>query len=66
MQRWVLGAWGCGAFGNDAARIVQDFRAALEARAGAFDQVVFAVTDWSLERCFLDPFTAQLAQPTPG
>jgi uncharacterized protein (TIGR02452 family) len=53
----VLGAWGCGAFANDPARTARDFRAALEATfAGAFREVVFAVTDWSPERRFLGPF----------
>ena len=62
----VLGAWGCGAFGNDAARTARDFRAALEEQAGVFEQVVFAVTDWSPERRFLGPFAAQLARPKSG
>jgi uncharacterized protein (TIGR02452 family) len=53
----VLGAWGCGAFGNDARRTARDFRSALEGEfAGAFSDVVFAVTDWSSERRFLSPF----------
>lgn len=55
----VLGAWGCGAFRNDAARTSRDFRSALEDHAGAFDEVVFAVTDWSPERRFLAPFAAE-------
>lgn len=53
----VLGAWGCGAFGNDPARTARDFRAALEGPfRGAFREVVFAITDWSPERRFLGPF----------
>jgi uncharacterized protein (TIGR02452 family) len=53
----VLGAWGCGAFGNDAHRTARDFRAALEGPfGGVFAEVVFAVTDWSPERRFLGPF----------
>ena len=53
----VLGAWGCGAFGNDARRTASDFRSALEgAFAGAFSEVVFAITDWSPTRRFLGPF----------
>lgn len=53
----VLGAWGCGAFGNDPARTAQDFREALDGPfAGAFRHVVFAITDWSPERRFLGPF----------
>lgn len=53
----VLGAWGCGAFGNDPARTARDFHAALAGEFnGAFVQVVFAIADWSPERRFLAPF----------
>ena len=53
----VLGAWGCGAFGNDPRRTAVDFRDALENDfRGAFSEVVFAITDWSPERKFLGPF----------
>lgn len=53
----VLGAWGCGAFGNDPERTACDFRDALLGPClGAFREVVFAVTDWSPERRFLGPF----------
>jgi len=53
----VLGAWGCGAFGNDARRTALDFRQAIEQEyAGAFSDIVFAITDWSSERKFLGPF----------
>jgi uncharacterized protein (TIGR02452 family) len=53
----VLGAWGCGAFGNDASRTAVDFRQALENEfRGAFSDIVFAITDWSPERNFLRPF----------
>ena len=53
----VLGAWGCGAFGNDPRRTAADFREALETSyRGNFSEVVFAVTDWSPERKTLGPF----------
>jgi len=53
----VLGAWGCGAFGNDPARTAHDFREALNGPfLGAFKEVVFAIADWSPERRFLGPF----------
>lgn len=53
----VLGAWGCGAFGNDAKRTAADFRLALECDfEGAFAEVVFAITDWSPKRRYLQPF----------
>jgi uncharacterized protein (TIGR02452 family) len=57
----VLGAWGCGAFKNDPLTTARDFRQALETgHAGAFSEVVFAITDWSAERRFLGPFRDEL------
>ncbi len=53
----VLGAWGCGAFGNDPESTACAFREALEGPfAQAFDHVVFAITDRSPERRTLGPF----------
>ena len=53
----ILGAWGCGAFGNDTWKTARDFRQALETEfTGAFSEIVFAITDWSPERKFLGPF----------
>jgi uncharacterized protein (TIGR02452 family) len=61
----VLGAWGCGAFGNDPQRTAVDFRHALENHfRGAFSEVVFAITDWSPERRFLGPFRDVFAPDT--
>ncbi|WP_295606963.1 TIGR02452 family protein [uncultured Lamprocystis sp.] len=55
----VLGAWGCGTYGNDPARIAAIFHEALQEQAGAFQSVVFAIADWSPERRFLAPFAAE-------
>lgn len=54
----VLGAWGCGAFGNDPGRTARDFRAALESEDfdGVFSDITFAIADWSPKRRFLGPF----------
>jgi uncharacterized protein (TIGR02452 family) len=53
----ILGAWGCGAFGNDSEEIAELFREALRCRfSGIFAQVVFAITDWSKEQRFIGPF----------
>jgi uncharacterized protein (TIGR02452 family) len=53
----VLGAWGCGAFGNDGHSIAALFKEAFDVRfAGVFEQVVFAITDWSPEHRFIGPF----------
>lgn len=61
----ILGAWGCGAFGNDPKRTATDFRHALETDfRGAFSEVVFAIADWSPEREFLGPFRDSFASPS--
>jgi uncharacterized protein (TIGR02452 family) len=59
----VLGAWGCGAFGNDPERTARAFRSALEGEfRGAFREVAFAIADWSPERRFLGPFRDVMAE----
>lgn len=53
----VLGAWGCGARGNQAKQTAADFRHALENDyRGVFSHVLFAIADWSAERKYLGPF----------
>lgn len=53
----VLGAWGCGAFGNDPQMVAGLFREALMVDfRGTFARVIFAVTDWSPEEKFIGPF----------
>ncbi len=53
----VLGAWGCGAFGNDPYLTAMDFKSALENEfRNIFNHVVFAITDWSSDRRFISPF----------
>lgn len=55
----VLGAWGCGAFENDATEIAGLFRQALAIDfRGAYRRVVFAIVDGSPERRFIGPFEA--------
>ena len=57
-------------FGNDAASTANDFRSALEfSFDGVFEQIVFAITDWSPERMFLGPFCkafGELNNPNRG
>lgn len=58
----VLGAWGCGVFANDPTVVARAFGAELDgAYAGAIDEVVFAVLDWSAERRFIRPFVERFA-----
>ena len=58
----VLGAWGCGAFANDPHRTAKNFRQALENDfGGSFYDIIFSITDWSLERKFLRPFRDEFA-----
>ncbi|CAE7365705.1 unnamed protein product [Symbiodinium sp. CCMP2456] len=54
----VLGAWGCGAFGNPPAAVSGAFAAQLQVEAfrGAFDRVIFAIPDDALRRAFADTF----------
>jgi uncharacterized protein (TIGR02452 family) len=53
----VLGAWGCGAFGNDPALVAELFGAALcGPYAGTFTRVCFSILDWSPEQRFIGPF----------
>lgn len=53
----VLGAWGCGAFGNEPTEIAGLFeRALLENFKDAYCRVVFAILDGSAEKRFIGPF----------
>jgi len=53
----VLGAWGCGAFGNNSADIASLFRKVLQEHFhGTFKHIIFAVTDWSDDQHFIGPF----------
>lgn len=53
----VLGAWGCGAFGNDGHLVAKLFHQALETDfKGAFKEVTFAIVDTSPEQRFIGPF----------
>jgi uncharacterized protein (TIGR02452 family) len=57
VRRFILGAWGCGAFGLEPEMMAGIFHDALtKPFRGVFDEVVFAVTDWSLEQRFIGPF----------
>ncbi|MFO0643639.1 MAG: TIGR02452 family protein [Polyangiaceae bacterium] len=58
----VLGAWGCGVFGNDPKVVADAYADELAgAYAGVFEEVVFAVLDWSPERRFVRPFVERFA-----
>jgi len=53
----VLGAWGCGAFGNDGNLVAQLFRKSLESNfGGAFEHVVFAIADRPKDQRYIGPF----------
>jgi uncharacterized protein (TIGR02452 family) len=57
VRRLILGAWGCGAFGLDPEMMAAIFRQALIGPfRGVFDEIVFAITDWSAEQRFIGPF----------
>jgi uncharacterized protein (TIGR02452 family) len=63
----VLGAWGCGVFGNDPGLIAGFFADALAGETGAcFDQVAFAVFDPSPDRATFAAFRDGLATHVQG
>jgi uncharacterized protein (TIGR02452 family) len=51
----VLGAWGCGAFGNDPEMVSKAFMAALD-KVPDFDEVCFAIYENNEEKPFLNIF----------
>ena len=58
----VLGAWGCGAYGNDPERVAEIFRNAIERHAlGAFRRIIFAILDHSDDRHQIGPFERAMA-----
>jgi uncharacterized protein (TIGR02452 family) len=61
----VLGAWGCGVFGNDPVMAADSFGTWLEADRfrGSFDRVVFAVYDPRPDRPSHTPFARRLSPP---
>lgn len=53
----ILGAWGCGAFGNDANEFAELFGQALRGNCrGLYKAVTFAVLDFSDNNRFIGPF----------
>jgi hypothetical protein len=57
VRQIVLGAWGCGAFGNDANEIAGLFERGLQKNfKGAYQRLIFAIVDWSAEKRFIGPF----------
>lgn len=58
----ILGAWGCGAFGNDGHQVAELFHRALTVDfAGAFKEITFAIVDTSPEERFISPFAQRFA-----
>ena len=59
----VLGAWGCGAFANDATMVAGLFRRAIfENFAGAYAKLLFAILDRSPEERVIAPFRTALTE----
>jgi uncharacterized protein (TIGR02452 family) len=63
----VLGAWGCGAFGNSPGDVAESFRRWIfEPRfAGVFDLIVFAILDRSDHRRTIAPFERVFSSSNP-
>jgi uncharacterized protein (TIGR02452 family) len=58
----VLGAWGCGVFKNSPLVVAEAYQTDLEgAFKGVFEEVAFAVLDWSDDRHFVRPFAERFA-----
>lgn len=63
-HRLVLGAWGCGVFGNDPAEVATAFAEALAGRS-RFEHVTFAILDPRPGRPVLGTFERRLRQGEP-
>jgi len=66
VQHLVLGAWGCGAFGNDPVLVAGRFKETLadsEPWRKGFASVTFAIFDQTRTRACLNAFTAAFAAP---
>eukprot|EP00755_Sulcionema_specki_P009721 Sspe_Gene.6474::Locus_2180_Transcript_2_2_Confidence_0.667_Length_1004::g.6474::m.6474 len=61
----VLGAWGCGVFGNEPREVKEHFAAVLDMYSGCFSHVVFAITDLSMAQEFSDLSHPQPSLPHP-
>jgi uncharacterized protein (TIGR02452 family) len=57
----VLGAWGCGVFGNDPAQVAAAFEQALASHGAGFARVVFAIWDRSPESANRQAFRHRFA-----
>lgn len=57
-RKIVLGAWGCGAFGNDPYFVAAGFKTLLSSKTfkGAFDKIIFAILDKTPDRKIITPF----------
>jgi uncharacterized protein (TIGR02452 family) len=57
----VLGAWGCGAFGNDSQDVAPIFAKHLKGEfSGVFQHIIFAILDRSEDKHFIGPFEEML------
>jgi uncharacterized protein (TIGR02452 family) len=62
-EHLILGAWGCGAFGNDPGEIAPLFQAALTGPyRGVFATILFAILDWSAHHTIVGPFEQAFAE----
>ena len=58
----ILGAWGCGAFGNDGNQMAGLFQQTLSRDfSGCFKEITFAIVDTTQERRFIGPFAKRFS-----
>jgi uncharacterized protein (TIGR02452 family) len=63
----ILGAWGCGAYGNDPTMVAQAFRDAVTTQAGDIQKVVFAIYGVKAnQKAFSEVFGVPLTSPQVG
>ena len=65
LDHLVLGAWGCGEYGNDPRTVARAFRSALASTESSFKSVTFSILDRSPDREVIGPFEEVVSNRWP-